>query len=179
MGTFLYARRFLPSLGALDATSAKQVLDCVMGFQANPANPGHSLERLTKGGFWSIRASQELRVILHKDGDTWAFLHADHHDDAYQWASRRTAGRHPVTGAVEVVETVETVREVEKVIIKHVLPDAPPVFAGHADDYLLSLGAPPTWLPTLRKVRTDDELLGVLPHLPEDISERLFRLASG
>lgn len=178
MSRFTYGRKFLGAVAELSAAESKQVLDCVVAFQANPANPGHSLERLASG-FWSIRASQELRVILHKDGDTWFFLHADHHDVAYLWASRRQAGRNPITNAIDVVETVETIREVEKVIIKPVLPEAPPLLEAHEDDYLLSLGLPANWLPTVRKVRSEGELLGILPRLDEDISERLLRVAMG
>ncbi len=40
---------------------------------------------------------------------------------------------------------------------------------------MLSLGVPETWLPTLRQVRDDDQLLVVCEKLPEDVAERLLR----
>jgi hypothetical protein len=38
---------------------------------------------------------------------------------------------------------------------------------------------PPDWLPTLRKVADDDQLLDVVGHLPDDIADRLLRIAAG
>ena len=141
-----------------------------------------SLERVNRArskGIWSGRITQDLRAILHKDGDTWAILYADHHDSAYAWAERREIGRHSVTGALQIVEAIEAIREVERVIEVFVQPEDPPLFESHADDYLLSLGVPDTWLPTLRRVRDDDQLLAVCEKLPEDVAERLLDLAAG
>lgn len=153
----------------------------VIEFYDNPANPGTSLERVASGspGVWSARVGRGIRAIIFKDGDTWALLHVDQHDPAYQWAANRKIGRHTVTGALEVVEAVETIRTVEKVITVLKQPDAPPLFDAHEDAYLLSLGVPQDWLPTLRKVRDDDQLMVVAEKLPQDLAERLFDLAMG
>jgi superfamily I DNA/RNA helicase len=43
----------------------------------------------------------------------------------------------------------------------------------------LSLGVPQDWLPTLRKVVNDDQLLIVVAKLPEEVGERLLNLAAG
>ena len=123
--------------------------------------------------------NQDLRVILHKDGDTWVLLHVDHHDPAYRWAERRDVGRHPVTGALQIVESVETIREIERVV--HVEPAKPPIFSHRkqSDSYLLSLGIPENWLPTLRTVTDDDEqLASVVEKLPADVALRID-LAAG
>jgi superfamily I DNA/RNA helicase len=120
-----------------------------------------------------------LRAILHKDREVWAILHAGHHDAAYAWAERRDVGRHSVTGALQIVESVETVREVERIIEVFVEAETPPTFERHDDAYLLSIGVPESWLPTLRKVRDDDQLLVVCEKLPPDIAERLLALAAG
>ena len=182
MSTVIIAPQLFSALGRLTANEQARVIDFIKTFQANPANPGVSLERIgrTKSkGLWSGRITRDLRAILHKDGDTWAMLHADHHDAAYGWAERREIGRHSVTGALQIVEAVESVREVERVIEVLVEPDAPPIFEPHADDYLLSLGVPDGWLPTLRSVKIDDHLLAVCEKLPEDVAERLLALAAG
>jgi len=182
MTVFIVAPQLFSSLGRLTANEQARVIDFIKTFQANPANPGVSLERITRNkskGLWSGRVTRDLRAVLHKDGETWALLHADHHDAAYSWAERRDVGRHSVTGALQIVETVESVREVERVIEVHVEPDAPPLLERHADDYLLSLGVPESWLPTLRSVNTDDQLLVVCEKLPEDVAERLLALAAG
>jgi len=182
MSSVIIAPQLFSALGSLTPGEQARVIQFINTFQQNPAHPGISLERLNKArskGVWSGRITRDLRAILHKDGDTWAILYADHHDAAYQWAERRAVGRHSVTGALQIVESVETVREVERVIEVLVEPELTPVFEEHGDPYLLSLGVPEEWLPTLRKVRDDDQLLVVCTNLPEDVAERLLSLASG
>ena len=49
----------------------------------------------------------------------------------------------------------------------------------YEDDYLLSLGVPPDWLPVLRQLITEDDLLSILDKLPEEVAERLLQLALG
>ena len=87
----------------------------IIKFQNNPAQPGLSLERLTKtknDNLWSARISQDLRAIIYKDGGTWMLLYAGHHDDAYSWANNRKVEINSRTGAIQVVEIVESVEEV-------------------------------------------------------------------
>ena len=178
----IIAPQLFSSLGQLTASEQARVIGFITTFQQNPATPGVSLERLNRArskSVWSGRISRDLRAILYKDGDTWAILYADHHNPAYEWAERREIGRHSVTGALQIVDTVETVREVERVIEVFVQPEAQPLFERHADDYLLSLGVPDSWLPTLRRVRNDDQLLVVCERLPEGVGERLLALGAG
>lgn len=159
------------------------VMTFINEFYQNPAQPSIQLHTITatrSKGLWSGRVNQDLRVILHKDGDTWVLLHVDHHDPAYRWAERRDVGRHPVTGALQIVESVERIREIERVI--HVEPARPPLFPveKHSDGYLLSLGIPENWLPTLRAVTDDDEqLASVVEKLPTDVALRIIDLAAG
>ena len=178
----IIAHQLFSSLGKLAANEQVRVIEFINAFQANPAHPGMSLERLARArsrDVWSGRISRDLRAILHKDGDIWAILYVDHHDPAYDWAERREIGRHSVTGALQIVEALETVREVERIVEVLVPPEAPPLLDGSGDDYLLSLGVPESWLPTLRQVRGDDQLLAVCEKLPDDVAERLFSVAAG
>ena len=178
----IIAPQLFASLAKLAANEQVRVVDFINTFRQNPAHPGMSLERVNGArskGIWSGRVSGELRAILRKEGNTWAILYTDHHDAAYEWAERREVGRHSVTGALQIVESVETIREVERVIEVLKEPEARPLFDGHEDDYLLSLGVPESWLPTLRRVREDDQLLVVCEQLPDDVAERLVALAAG
>ena len=178
----IIAPQLFSSITQLTGTEQARVIEFINTFQQNPANPSVRLERVTRArskGVWSGRVTRDLRAILHKDGDTWAILYAAHHDPAYEWAARREIGRHSVTGALQIVESVETVREVERVIEVLVQPEAPPLFAALPDNYLLSLGVPDSWLPTLRRVRNDDQLLVFCEKLPGDVAERLVALAAG
>ena len=176
----MFAETFFASVGKLQPKEQAKAIAFVNKFQENPANPGSSLERLrTKSkNIWSGKITRDLRAILYQDGEHWALLYADHHDPAYRWAERRTVGRHPVTGVLQVVETVESVEQVQR-IVEDAPEDAPATFEAHGDPYLLSLGVPEDWLPTVRKIVDDDQLLTVVASLPEEVGERLLDLAAG
>jgi superfamily I DNA/RNA helicase len=169
----------LSRLHRLTAKDAKRTLEFVDKFQKNPANPGISLERLTgvtDPNLWSARVTQDLRAILHQ-GDTWTILYIDRHDDAYRWAERRKILRNPTTGALQIVETTE---EVEAIITRRSSSVREQgIFDKHEDDYLRSLGLPENWLPTIRKIKTEDILLEAVEKLPPDVGERLLDLADG
>lgn len=175
---FLLADSFFPAAAKLSANEKARVFDFIGSFQANPASPGASLERVKNARspqVWSARITRDLRAILFKDGDSWVALHADHHDDAYAWAERHQVGRHSVTGALQVVEVVES----RETVASPAATELPRVFAGHSDAYLLSLGVPEAWLPVLREVADEDQLLDVAVKLPPDVAERLLTLSSG
>lgn len=161
------------SLKVLGHSDLIRAIDFCQEFQKNPRQPGHSLERLHNSGYWSARISQDLRAILGKEGDLWLFLHAGHHDEAYRWAGKSRLALHPTTGVLQLVQLVETVEH------RTVVKDVPGIFREHADEYLVSLGVPPEWLPTLRQVTNEDQLLEIASGLPDDVQERLFQLADG
>ncbi len=176
----IFAPQLFSASARLTAKEQSRVIEFINKFQENPAHPGlqlHTIDNTRSAGMWSGRVTRDIRAILHKDGETWAILHVDHHDAAYTWAERRDVGRHPITGALQIVEAIETVREVEKIV--HVAAKAPPIFVDHQDGYLLSLGLPESWLPVVRAVRAEDQLLSFMDKLPEDVVERLMKVAEG
>ena len=183
MGTVMLARDFLSSVSSLQPNDLARVFQFVTQFQDNPAHPGISLERIraSEGELWSGRISQDLRAILYKDGDTWAVLHADHHDAAYAWAERKQIGPHSVTGALQIVD-VEEVQETRTALERRrELEQSQPtgIFGHHSEDYLLSLGVPEPWVPAVFEIRNEADLFGVCERLPEDVGERLLTLATG
>ena len=125
-------KSFFASLTRLEAKEAARAIDFVNRFMANPAQPGISLERINSrsGRLWSGRISRDLRAIIFQDGEHWALLYADHHDDAYRWAERRSVGKHPVTGVLQVVESVEATPEVERYIPDEPAAEEPDRWAG-------------------------------------------------
>ena len=73
----------------------------------DPARPGlklHAIEGAKDNGFWSVRVSLDIRLIVHRTASSFLLCYVDHHDAAYQWAVRRRLGRHPRTGAAQLVE---------------------------------------------------------------------------
>jgi superfamily I DNA/RNA helicase len=174
----LMAQELPAAVTRLPSNDAKRVWAFLAKFIENPAHPSLSLERIVRGksdNLWSARISQGLRAILHKDGDLWTVLYADQHDAAYQWAETKQIARHPMTGTLQIVELPEIV-EVQTLTAAL---EAPALFHEQADDYLISLGLPPSWLPTIRKLRSLDDLWTVVFKLPEDVSERLLKVAEG
>ncbi|MGG6265399.1 3'-5' exonuclease [Leptolyngbya sp. AN03gr2] len=176
--TVMLCKSFFKSLESLNASDTKRVTDFMAKFHANPANPGISLERVTRikdRNLWSARITVGLRAIIYKEGDTWALMYAGQHDDAYAWAGTHKVELNARTGALQIVEFTESVEAL--------LPEKPQeqcgLFDSHNDDYLLSLGLPPNWLPVMRKLVKDNDLLTILDKLPEEVGERLFRLATG
>ncbi len=166
----------------LAASEKGRIVDLIGKLYRDPSHPSLSLERVRGArspGIWAARVSGDLRAILHMEGDAVSVLHVDHHDAAYDWASRRTIGRHSATGILQVVEAVESISEVAHALEPPVAPQAPALFAAHADAYLVSLGLPETWLPALRAVRTEDQLLTICGRLPPDVAERLIDLSQG
>jgi hypothetical protein len=166
------------SVSKLSGTDAKRLWDFVCKFMQDPTQPGISLERVQEAKddrLWAGRISGNLRAILHKDGDTWTILYAGHHDQAYQWASFRSVERHVKTGALQIVVSPETV--IEQIAVRNT--ESVGLFDGHEDEYLVSLGLPLSWLPTIRKVIDVDVLFEILPSLPEEVQHRFVDLAAG
>ena len=153
---FRIANTFTDSLARLTGDEQKIVKTTAFDLQLNPANPGfqfHKIDRAKDPNFWSVRASRDIRLIVHKTDASLLLCYVDHHDDAYQWAERRKLETHPKTGAAQLVQIRETVKEyiipkyVEEEEIK--LPKQL-LFADIPDDDLLSYGVPLEWLDDVR-----------------------------
>ena len=185
---FRIADTFTDSLGRLTGDEQKAVKTTAFDLQLNPAHPGmrfHKIDRAKDKNFWAVRASSDLRLIVHKSGADLLLCYVDHHDDAYDWARRRKVEPHPKTGAAQLVEIRETVKEiVVPVYVQTELPirepaaEKPPVLAGVSDDELLSYGVPTEWLDDA-KTATEDTLLALADHLPAEAGEALLELATG
>ncbi|EDX83266.1 UvrD/REP helicase domain protein [Synechococcus sp. PCC 7335] len=178
----------LPSaVSRLAAKEAKRVWTFLTKFLENPAHPSLSLERITKTNnknLWSARISQELRAVIYKDGETWTVLHADHHDAAYHWAETKQIARHSKTGALQIIASPEVVEQQiqsydQRYDWSKTDNASSGIFDEHKDDYLLSLGVPAKWVPTLRKIKLEEVLIDAVLDLPNDVGERLLCLAAG
>ena len=191
---FHIADTFLDSLTRLTAAEQKLVKTTVFDLLTNPASPGmrfHRLDRAVDKRFWSVRVGRDIRLIVHRDGESMLVCYADHHDKAYEWARRRRLEVHPTTGAAQIVEVRETVREDagreyavhERAVVPFQPRIAgqgmkPPLFVARSDDELLGYGVPVEWLPDVRNA-TEDSLLDLADHLPAEAAEALLELATG
>jgi hypothetical protein len=128
-----------------------------------------------------VRVNNDVRLIVHRTAGSLTLAYTGRHDDAYAWAERRKIERHPQTGAAQLVEVRERVQEANA-------PTAPPpapalapkprLFDAVADDNLLAYGVPSEWLADVRQA-TEDTLLDLTLHLPQEAAEALLNLATG
>lgn len=181
---FRIADTFSDSLARLTGEEQKAVKTTAFDLQMNPANPGMQFHRLNKAkdpNFSSVRASRDIRVIVHKTGRSLMLCFVGHHDDAYAWAERRKIERHPKTGAAQLVEVRETIREIQipqMVEIEEPEVPKPLLFADVAEEKLLAYGVPPEWIDDIRGAN-EDSLLELAEHLPGEAAEALLDLATG
>jgi superfamily I DNA/RNA helicase len=193
---FRIADTFTDSLTRLTSDEQKAVKTAVFDLQVNPANPGLSFHKLDKAKdkkFWSVRVTQDLRIIVHRTEGSLLICYVGRHDPAYQWAERRKLETHPKTGAAQLVEVRETVQEIR--IPVHVQAEeraqvarkkgsmAPPppkakLFASLSDDQILGYGVPSEWLGDV-KAADEDSLFVLAPHLPAEAADALLELATG
>lgn len=181
---FLIADTFTDSLARLTGAEQTAAKTTAFDLQVNTTNPGlqfHRIEKSKDANFWSVRASGDLRVVVHKTGTSLMLCYAGHHDDAYKWAERRKLETHPKTGAAQLVEVRELVKEIT--IPKFVETEAPaaskpPLFSTVPEQQLLDYGVPVEWLNDV-KTANEDTLLTLADHLPTEAAEALLELATG
>ncbi len=187
MTEFRIADTFTASLARLSGQEQKAVKIAAFDLQAQPSGAGSSFHRLDRAkdkSFWSVRASDDIRIIVHRTAMSLLMCYAGHHDDAYRWAERRKIERHPMTGAAQLVEIRERVEEIvhRAAAPGAAAPGAPApaqaLFAHMADRRLLTLGVPPEWIGDVKQA-TEDTLLDLAPHLPAEAAEALLELATG
>jgi len=179
--TFRIADSFTASLAKLTGQEQTVAKAAATDVQINPENPGlsmHKVDRARDKHFWTARVNRDLRLVLHKRDGATLLAYVGHHDDAYAWAERRRIETHPRTGAAQIVEIRETV---EEVVIQRYVEEAvkkPRLFAAEDDDTLLSWGVPEDWLGTVRDA-TEDTVLDIASHLPQEAGEALIAAATG
>ncbi|WP_375396464.1 UvrD-helicase domain-containing protein [uncultured Sphingomonas sp.] len=184
---FLIADTFTAAFNRLTSQDQKAVKASVFDLQMDPTGNGLQLHRIDKSkdqNFWSARVNRDVRLIVHKTGDSMLVAYVDHHDDAYAWAERRRIEAHPRTGAVQIVEVRERVENIAPPqTFDFVIPEAAPavpqpqLFASLGDDALLSIGVPADWLADVRAA-TEDSFFALAEHLPGEASEALLEYAA-
>lgn len=181
---FRIADTFTDSLARLTGEEQKAVKTTAFDLQVNPTATGMNLHQVKKSkdkNFWSVRASSDIRIIVHKTPNSLLLCFTDHHDKAYDWAERRKLETHPATGAAQLVEIRETVTEIVVPVYVQALMPAPPkpiLFAGRSDEELLGYGVPLEWLNDVRQA-DEDSLMQLTDRLPAEAAEALLELATG
>ena len=184
--TLHYASTFADALGKLSHAEQKQVKITTVDLMMDPRGAGLSLERLNTADrhIWSARVSQDIRIIMRREGDDVLLAFVGHHDDAYRWAERRRIEPHERTGAMQIVELVERQEEA-----------APPAYTESGgqeggpdqvvqpfwaltDDQMLDVGVPRDWLEPVRRIG-EGEIDALFDRLPAEAAEALYDFATG
>ena len=172
---FAFSDTFQDSLHRLDRQDQNLVKVAIFDLQENPVTPGFNLEKIGGQNFWSGRVNQDLRLIMHRDGDLLIVLYVGHHDAAYGWADKHEYRANQKTNSMQLI-ALEHVTE--RVVHQDVVHRGPMCLQHHPDDYLLALGLPQEWLLPVKQA-TKEDLVGLIGTIPEEVMERLLDLAEG
>jgi mRNA-degrading endonuclease RelE of RelBE toxin-antitoxin system len=162
-------------LDRLDKQDQSIVKVAVFDLQQNPITPGFNLEKLKGRNLWSGRVNQDLRLIMHRDGDLLIVLYVGHHDAAYGWADNHEFRSNQKINSMQLV-SLEHITE--RVVHQEVVHRGPMCFQQHTDDYLLALGLPQEWLLPVKQA-TKEDLGSLIGTIPDEVVERLIDLAEG
>ena len=194
----MLGREFLSSASSLSSNDAQRVLKAVEQYLKNPESPSLNLEPVSgKVGaqrLWTIRASQEIRILLARQGSLTVFLRAGRHDDIYLLA-RRSAFVAPRDGAPALVEITSAGDGFERLLqddetpprgavesVERAIRDReeagertePSLLEHWADKEIAELGFATEEVALLRRSKADN-LLDVWPDISEDQLDIVLR----
>lgn len=106
-----FDRDFLGTLQDLEPSEQSRVIAAIVKYTKSPSHTSLNSEQLRgRAGqkrLWTIRASQELRILLARQGGLTVFLRAGHHDAIYRLAQQSAF----VVPAVDAPGLISTVRQ--------------------------------------------------------------------
>lgn len=177
--TVALSNDFFKAYGNLPAKAQSKVAAFIGKFRDNPRSPGLNYEHIDGGKdkqIRSLRVDQEIRCIVRapEQGNTYVLLWIDKHDEAYQWARRKTCHVNRISGALQVMD-VEAAKDA---VAQGALPTQA-LFSACGDDQLMLLGVPEALLPAVRAVGNQDELGRLIEWVPQACVDGLILLAEG
>src|SRR5262245_26716635 len=172
MPTVAIASEFLDAFARIPRAQQRKVREFTEKFRTNPKSPGINYEKLQAvkdDKVRTVRIDQKYRaVILHPpEGEVYVLVWVDNHDEAMDWAKKRTFEVNPFTGSLQVF----SVSEAEGALApqkKKAAAAEPGLLDAYADDVLLSFAVPQALMPAVRAVRAKGDLLALVKHLPAE-----------
>jgi len=174
-------RDFVRDLLTLPRQIQERVADVFDKFEGSTF-AGIHLEKLAQvrdPRLMSIRITQDWRgIVLAPDqGDIYSLLKVMKHDDAYDWAKRRTVTVNMLNGRIEIRDVVtieETTASYEKDSKAQAL-----LFDEFSDSDLRELGIDDQMLRLARTLTDVEGLESLQPYLPQTQYDVLYALAAG
>jgi len=175
----------------LDNTDNMRVQVAIEKFQRNPHSPGLNLEKMvnTRDEWWTIRASQAIRIAMIKADDVYVLVRAGHHEmiDNFVNTSKHKFNAADQKYSVIEIENVGEPIEIESSEEEKIESDEenvrkPPerrkIFRLWQDEDLLREGIPEEYLPLLRSCESLDDFFyaGIHHDLPDWVIDLGFDL---
>lgn len=160
-------RGFVASANELALSDRRRVQRAVDRFRANPDHPSLNFHRLASDPsrrLYTFRASQELRVLVAREGGVFVLLEAGHHDDVYDRARRGRFVVSEATGFVGFVgDGIEPVHAPPSTTRSAGPPadDGPRPFDHWSDAELADVGFAADEIERIRRVRYENQLFDV------------------
>lgn len=173
---------FLTAFARIPRSQQRKVQAFVSKFQANPTSPGINYEVIRDAAnpnYRSVRIDQAYRgIVLKPDaGNVYLLMWVDHHDDAYDWATRHKCEVNPTTGALQLYEVELGAAAVPAPEAAEPAP-AQTLFDLRDREYR-RLGVPEDRLETVKQLTAVEQLDELQAHLPVEVYEALSFLVLG
>lgn len=160
---------------ALDGPQQKRFeafLDAFRGEPLQEAFPLETPEGLADDKVRLVRLDELSVVVIESPRkDLLVVVWVAPHEDALAWARNKRFEVHPVLGTLQLYDVEEAEAVVEDFVGG--------LFDEQDDEALARVGVPEKLLEAVRAVATEDDLDELSPHLPPEVSDALFFLASG
>lgn len=169
---------FLTAFSKLPKQIQGKVTEFINKFRNNPKSSGINLEKLPAidKNMRSVRIDNTYRgiVVYQEESSVYLLLWVDHHDEAYEWAKRKTCRVNSKTGALQVfdVQTVEVTEESKP-------STTTTLFSRISIEDMIALGAPEELVPYLKSIPDKETFYSGKDSLPSDVYENLSWIAEG
>lgn len=177
----LHYHKYLESFIELPKTIQKKVIDFENKFRKDSKSSAIHLEPISTfkdPTLRSARIDQTYRAILKtfNNGNIFYLLWVDHHDKAYRWAENKVINWNGETQSLQIFDDPQ-VTPVPTFDSESYSKET--LFDSFSDKDLLRLGLPEIILPSVRKIKLEEDLYKLENFLPEGVYENLFYLAAG
>lgn len=169
---------FLTAFSKLPRQIQGKVTEFINKFRINPKSSGINLEKLPAidKNIRSVRIDNTYRgiVVYQEESSVYLLLWVDHHDEAYEWAKRKTCRVNSKTGALQVfdVQYVEVAEETKPTTVST-------LFGALTSDIMTELGAPQDLIPFLKSIPDKKTFNDNKDKLPSDVYENFSWIAEG
>jgi superfamily I DNA/RNA helicase/mRNA-degrading endonuclease RelE of RelBE toxin-antitoxin system len=173
---------FMTAFADIPKKTRGKIVEFIEKFKNNPMAASINYEKIIQfkdPSLRSVRIDQTYRGIVKKPdkGNVYILLWVDHHDKAYEWAKNKKCSINPEAGSLQVYDVQEMADKQTDDISSY--QEYKDLFFSIHDRHLMKLGVPEELLPLVRSIKTEDQLLNTINHLPAEAGEALIGLATG